>query len=230
MKRKFVLLFIAALLIFSCTRSWQYEPLESFIPAKPSPSAEVCKECHTAQYDTWKKNNHADAAKMEIISVESLRQCGACHENTAAHAEDPISVKPTNPGDMDKSGQNTVCGKCHYNQELFGSDAINPHDRHGLFMSVGFEGKKKQLSCLDCHSGHQGGSEMLVTSRAHICYKCHKEAILTMGIFQPLNYITFGKTCQACHSVHGSSTGRQWLRMGTGVCVTCHLAGTALVN
>jgi len=229
-KRKTVLLFFATMLILSCTRSWQYVSLESLVTPETSPSAEACKNCHAEQYKTWKENGHGDAAKMGIIGIEALRQCGACHENTTGHAEDPEAVRPTNPEDMSRTGQNMVCGKCHYNQELFGSNAINPHDRHGLFMSVGFEGKKKQISCLDCHSGHRGGSEMLVTLKAHICYRCHKAAIITMGIFQPLNYITFGKACQACHSVHGSSAGRQWVRMGTGVCIICHFAGIAIVK
>ena len=42
--------------------------------------------------------------------------------------------------------QNNTCGKGHYNQDIFGSKAINPHDKHALFMSVGLEGKKNELA------------------------------------------------------------------------------------
>ena len=131
---------------------------------------------------------------------------------------------------MNKTDQNTLCGKCHYNQNLFRGSTINPQDKHALFMSVGLEGKKQQIACLDCHSGHKGGTEMLVTIRAHICFTCHKSAIVTMGIFQPFNYLAFGKFCQACHAIHGGSGTAQATRMGIGVCVICHFAGVALVG
>ena len=51
-----------------------------------------------------------------------------------------------------------------------------------------------------------------------------------MGIFQPFNYLTVGKMCQACHTVHGGSASERWGRMGVGFCVICHFAGVALVG
>jgi predicted CXXCH cytochrome family protein len=163
---------------------------------------------------------------MAIVPFPGLRECGACHGNISAHASDP-SVKPeTSPADLSKTEQNTLCGKCHFNQDLLKRSAINPQDRHAVFMSVGFEGRKKQISCLDCHSGHQGKSNMLVSIKAHICFRCHKVAIATMGVFQPFNYLFFGKACQVCHAIHGGSSAAQGARMGIGVCVVCHYGTT----
>ncbi len=165
---------------------------------------------------------------MEIVPVPELRGCGACHTGLDAHAVNPTAKPVPVPDKTDKTGKNMVCGKCHFNHEMLGGMSINPEGKHGLFMSVGFEGKKQQISCLDCHSGHQGGADMLQSIKAHVCFKCHKGAVVTMGIFQPFNYLTFGKACQACHSVHGGSSEAQATRMGIGVCIVCHVVGTSL--
>jgi predicted CXXCH cytochrome family protein len=62
---------------------------------------------------------------------------------------------------------------------------------------------------------------MLKTSRAHTCFGCHKEAVITMGVFQPVNYLTLGKTCVSCHPAHGGSRPHQIARMTVGMAVTC---------
>ena len=71
---------------------------------------------------------------------------------------------------------------------------------------------------------------MLASIKAHICFTCHKEAIVTMGVFQPFNYLFLGKACQACHAIHGGSSGAQAARMGAGFCVVCHVVGTSVLG
>lgn len=217
------------LLVAGCARRiWQFQPIESFKPGEDIPSAMVCQPCHQTQYDSWKKTRHSSATHMAVIPFPGLQACGACHAKLAAHAANPTNDHAVTPAGMTKTEQNTLCGKCHFSQELLKGDAINPTDKHGLFADVGFEGHAKQIACLDCHSGHKGGSNMLAAMQAHICFSCHKEAIVTMGIFQPFNYLFFGKACQACHTVHGGSGGAKAARMGLGVCVVCHVVGTSL--
>lgn len=218
------------LALVGCGRTWQSIPLESYRPAEVVPSASACQSCHQKEYDSWKKTRHASETHMALVPIKELRECGACHDNSTAHAADPATKPGATPEKLTKTEQNTLCGKCHYSQEILGGSAINPQDKHALFMSVGFEGKKQQIACLDCHSGHNGGSEMLVSIKAHICFKCHKVAIVTMGIFQPFNYLAFGKACQACHAVHGGSSTAQATRMGVGFCIICHFVGVALVE
>ena len=121
---------------------------------------------------------------MEKIPVIELRACGACHTGLAAHAAAPENL-PASITKMTKSEQNMVCGKCHYSQKLFGRRAINPHGRHALFADVALEGQPKQIGCLDCHSGHKGGADMLVRIRAHICYECHTSRSSPWGSFSP---------------------------------------------
>ena len=230
MKRPIIALFIVMVLFTGCARTWMYLPVESYRPPEASPPAIVCQPCHQAQYDSWKKTRHADDQRMAKVPVAELHECGACHTNLAAHAGDPVN-RPPGIAQMGRTDKNTLCGKCHYNQRLFGSRAINPHDKHALYASVALEGQSKQIACLDCHSGHQGGSDMLVRIRAHICYECHTSAMVTMGIlFQIPNWLTAGYMCQACHTVHGGSDTERWGRMGVGFCVICHFAGVALVG
>ncbi len=227
--KKISFFLLTLVVIAGCARTWQFPSLETFRPSDGVPAATVCQGCHAGPYGSWKENRHSSEERMTVIPVAELHECGACHSGLAAHVVNPTAV-PDKIATLTKTEQNTVCGKCHYNQTLFGSKAINPHDKHALYASVGFEGQAQQLSCLDCHSGHQGKSAMLVKIKAHICYKCHTGAIATMAVFQPFGYLTFGKACQGCHAVHGGSSGAQWGRMGAGVCVVCHVVGTSLVG
>jgi len=229
--RKIIILFFLVLFIaVGCARTWVYQPIDTFRPAGAVPPSTICQPCHQEQYDAWKKNRHSEEKYMAKIPVAELHECGACHEGLTEHAADPESSKPRDIASLTKTEKNTLCGKCHYNQQIFGNKAINPHDKHALFANVALEGQPKQIACLDCHSGHKGGSEMLVRIKAHICYECHTSAMITMGIFQPFNYLFFGKACQACHTVHGGSAGERWGRMSVGFCIICHFTGTAISN
>jgi predicted CXXCH cytochrome family protein len=218
-----------ALTIAACAGTWTTPPIETYRPSGAAPPASVCMPCHEPQVATWKKNRHSDEKAMERIPLAELRECGACHEGLAAHVAEPGTL-PAKAARMTKSEKNMLCGKCHFSQKLFGWKAIDPHGRHALFANVALEGQTKQIACLDCHSGHHGGADMLVRIKAHICFECHTTAIVTMGIFQPFNYLTFGKMCQACHTVHGGSASERWGRMGVGFCVICHFVGVAIVG
>jgi predicted CXXCH cytochrome family protein len=230
MKKTVILFFLVVIIAAGCARTWVFQPLETYKPSEANPPAAVCQPCHQAQFDAWKRTKHSDEKKMAKIPVAELRECGACHVGLAAHAADPAKTPPP-LGKMTKTERNTLCGKCHYNQQVFAGKAINPHDRHALFADVGLEGWKQQIACLDCHSGHKGGTDMLVRIRAHICYECHTSAIVTMGIlFQIPNYVTAGYMCRACHTFHGGSAAERWTYMGVGFCVICHFAGVAIAG
>lgn len=230
MKKNFVLSLLPVIIVVGCARTWMYQPIETFRPADAVPPASTCQPCHQDQFDAWKKNRHSDEKYMAKVPVPDLHECGACHDSLAAHAADPGSSRPHHITSLTKTEKNALCGKCHYNQQLFGNAAINPHDKHALFTDVALEGQPKQIACLDCHSGHKGGSEMLVRIKAHICYECHTSAMFTMAIFQPFNYLFVGKACQACHTVHGGSAGERWGRISVGFCIVCHFVGTAIAN
>ena len=224
---KNILIFIVVLLI-GCTQSWRYSALEDIAKQEITLSAQECQTCHQQEYATWARTYHANSKRMQQIPVVQLRECAACHDNLTAHTESPAEYRPADIADFSKTDQNAVCGKCHYNYDMLGRKAINPHNRHGLLMSVGFEDKKRQITCLNCHSGHSEKSDMLRRIRAHICFTCHKEAIMTMGVFQPLNYLGMGKVCLGCHPTHGGSRVNQATRMTVGVGATCFVCHPTL--
>lgn len=180
-----------------------------------------CIGCHPKQYDAWAKSPHANAKRMSTVEDVRLQGCAACHDQSTAHAENPEKVIPRSISGMSKTEQNSLCGACHYNTTVVRGNSVNPRNRHGVFMSVGLEGYKRQFSCLDCHTGHGGKADMLRSVRAHTCFGCHKEAVITMGVFQPINYLTAGKTCVSCHPSHGGSRPHQVARMTVGMAVTC---------
>jgi len=211
-----------------CSRRWDYPDAKSLDTGLKPLEPEVCQSCHKDEYDTWKRTAHSVARRMDKIPAGSLRNCNTCHDVKPEHSTSPTGGNTSNPANLSKTDQNLLCGRCHYNQEIFGYKAINPHDRHGMFMDVGLEECKRQISCLDCHAGHHGKSAMLRNIKAHACFRCHKAAIVTMGIFQPFNYLTFGKMCQACHTIHGGSTAAKSTRMGVGVCIICHFSTAGL--
>jgi predicted CXXCH cytochrome family protein len=223
----FVLLCVAVSAGCSSIGKWNYMQLAELPAESDVPAATSCMDCHELELKTWKKTDHADVISMGRIPKGELRECGACHDNLASHIAAPDETTPKYIAALTKSDQNQLCGQCHFNKDVLGRKAINPHLRHGLFTSVGFdEEKKQQLSCLNCHEGHGGKKNMLRSMQAHICFKCHKSAIVTMGVFQPVNYLTGGKVCTSCHAAHGTSRAGHTARMTVGVaatCVPCHL-------
>ncbi|MFA6472501.1 MAG: cytochrome c3 family protein [Candidatus Latescibacterota bacterium] len=206
-----------------CSRTWVIPEIVQ-VPAQNGHDPAQCGHCHPAEYESWQKTVHATSPRITAVP-ELPKGCVACHEDAYRHIENPDAVKPTLISLLNRSDKNLICGKCHFNPQIVGHRAINPRDRHGLFMSVGFEMKEFQLDCLQCHRIHGGKPDMLQSNRANSCFKCHKEAIITMGVFQPVNYLASGKACFGCHTVHGGSTTGKLTRMmvGTGVtCVICH--------
>jgi hypothetical protein len=125
MKKTVVLFFLLLIIAVGCARTWICQPLETYKPTEAVPPASVCQPCHQAQFDSWEKSHHAEAERMVKIPVPELRECGACHDGLAAHAAEP-DKRPASVTQMSRTERNTLCGKCHYNQMLFGGDAINP--------------------------------------------------------------------------------------------------------
>jgi predicted CXXCH cytochrome family protein len=118
--------------------------------------------------------------------------------NTAARKTEPV---PGPPAGQNAPGAN-CCIKCHEKKYAYwvksaharlGRNVINPQLDHGLFSSAGFEDKTHQLSCLDCHDVHSDHDHLLESSQSNLCFKCHESAIVTMGMFQPVNYLAGGK-------------------------------------
>lgn len=208
---------VAWILVSSCSGMVQKN---SVVQTQDLTYSAKCKLCHLPEYESWQKTVHAASQRITAIQHTNC-DCADCHENVSSHLDNPSDVKPPIIKSMSSTEKNLICGKCHYKQEIVGRKAINPHDKHGLLMNVGFESKTVQLDCLQCHSIHGGKPDMLKSLRANACFRCHKEAIITMGVFQPVNYLVWGKACFGCHTVHGGNATEKLVRMTSGIAVTC---------
>jgi predicted CXXCH cytochrome family protein len=220
------LLLLGALIGCSDTATKNYEPVAGPPAGQNTLGATRCIKCHEKEYANWVQTAHADGRLMREGSTGQPQQCAVCHDNLESHLVHPNRNKPQDIDAMTKSAQNRLCGACHFDENRVGHNVINPQLDHGLFSSAGFEGKAHELSCLDCHDGHGDHDHMLESSQANLCFKCHKSAILTMGVFQPVNYLAGGKLCTACHPPHGATKAGHAGRMTVGVaavCAPCHL-------
>ena len=215
--------FIVSATVLGCASNWNYDQPGKRVSDQDAPDAQICKQCHEHEYESWEKTAHADASRMKKLPGGSSFECGICHDNLVPHSDNPYDTKPSISSGLDKNEQNTTCGTCHFSKNMMGKEAFNPYYRHGLFMSVGFIGKKDTISCLDCHGGHSGKSQMLQRSKAHICFSCHKEAVVTMAFFQPFNYLSAGHACIGCHPQHGSPAGEHSTRVATGAAISCYV-------
>lgn len=220
-----LIILLGFVIVAGCSRTWEVPRLRNAQAEQHIAAPEVCSQCHDDKYDTWKKTAHADMARMDRNGMKPFHGCNACHSSIEGHPADPFSHMPVNMQSLTTSEVNELCGKCHFDQQAMGDNAFNPYDRHALFMSVGFDSQKERISCLDCHTGHSGRSHMLKSIQAHVCFSCHKEAIVTMGVFQPFNYAAGGRLCFGCHTIHGGTTAGKTARFTVGVtalCVACH--------
>lgn len=218
-----------------CATAWKDLLGRPYLPEPPG-KISACADCHSNEYNTWSRTKHASPTNMKNVPVGNGEYCAVCHVVPAGHEDDPEASKPADIAQQTKTEQNELCGSCHGDRDIVGRHTVDAGGRHGLFMSVGLDATKykEQLSCLDCHKGHGEHDDMLVTMRAHVCFTCHKEAIVTMGIAQPINYVTFGKTCFACHSAHPRDTWKQWVYTTAGTyatvvlaCNACHISQDA---
>ncbi len=104
--------------------------------------------------------------------------CEVCHGPGSAHAANPRAVHPRNPGRMDGSQMNALCGECHRVQSSAedGSNLLDPwNSRHQpllLAASACFLKSAGKLSCITCHAPHQS-LEVKQSAYNSSCIKCH---------------------------------------------------------
>jgi hypothetical protein len=149
-----------------------------------------CFSCHSTGPVTL-------AADLAVVPHETGVRCETCHGPGAAHARDPVHVRPVNPGKLPAARLNERCGNCHRMPAgpTETPDLRNPWNmRHQpllLAASACFQRSQGRLTCLTCHDPH-APLEHHITSYDRACVKCHAASKHS----QPVA----GQPCVECHT------------------------------
>ena len=124
--------------------------------------AAVCKECHEEEYDKKSTGFHKGLA------------CETCHGPSAAHSEDPTSVKPFAPRDR------KFCPVCH---------AYDPSRPTG-FPQINPTLHNPVKACITCHNPH----DPVPPEVPHDCSACHAQIARMKAVSSHALL-----PCQTCH-------------------------------
>lgn len=197
------------------------------LPAQAQQAApEVCKTCHSEQYDSFGQSIHGK--KGHAAAPANQGGCSACHGDTSDHvkASGQSKVGLINPASksLTPAEKEGVCLKCHAS------------NRHLAFWDAG-KHRKNDVTCSNCHNAHGGKTTLLrvdgpqiaplvTTSKVpqqEVCFSCHRDirALVARPSHHP---IVEGKVkCTSCHNPHGAlSPAMVNSESIKELCTTCH--------
>ncbi|OGS01671.1 MAG: hypothetical protein A2V88_10945, partial [Elusimicrobia bacterium RBG_16_66_12] len=175
---------------------------------------ETCAGCHAEVSEKFSKTFHG---RKSLSSAKLTDACESCHGAGGAHADGGGDVaKIINPKKLDASAAADLCLKCHTNKNVM-MWKTSHHAQNGL-------------SCLQCHSVHEGTGRTSLKDRAvfeeriqtETCLKCHKKqkADMRLASHHPLPE---GKmSCVSCHNPHGGIEGSLKADSSEELCARCH--------
>jgi len=176
-------------------------------------NSSMCLECHL-DYDTTLANT---AHRMNFSKDnESSRIIGCinCHDGWEEHLNEPSVETIVDLDTLSQGDQALLCGRCHNTPHQTSMVNTNPHGR-------------ANITCLDCHSVHNGKSlNLLEDDKGNYCLSCHRtiEARFMLRSFHPFK--GGNVSCIDCHSMEPGTnvTGENGLEW---TCQECHpkLAG-----
>jgi DmsE family decaheme c-type cytochrome len=177
------------------------------------PGAEVCKNCHTAQVQSYQATKHG--TKGDPRSPANAGECSTCHGDATAHVKagggkgvggivNPAS-KTLAPED-----QNKICMTCHRKDSNRSHWEGSTHDTRGT-------------ACVSCHTLHSPDKVRNKLTQSEVCFTCHKQQRTEVN--RPSRHpILEGKVaCSDCHNPHGSA-GPKLMKRDSVVdtCYQCH--------
>jgi predicted CXXCH cytochrome family protein len=225
-----------------------------------NPNSEMCMACHQ-EYDVGPgEGKHTVGKEVEPGFPPGLREmrlrpgrdtdeviCNSCHNVHGARQDNLLPVE---------AGMANFCGQCHEDQNIRqpGAGAFLAHTMDVPFaeaelspqlLAAGAQLEDDQLTCLSCHSIHQGQDEEVLlvqadTMESRFCLSCHdgKEVIkdtphnllITDRELRLVNLnernVRQAGLCGICHGAHG---WQQEMRRGEDpaleACNTCHGQG-----
>ena len=197
-------------------------------------AGEMCKDCHD-DYDSGLVGTaHASATLPHKLEIN----CINCHSGAAAHIEDPNIDNIGSPEKMDAGGILAVCTQCHQPHMQLDNTGFDPHLGEGL-------------SCISCHSIHEGAEGLLRDDKMAFCGECHQTVAnqfarnsnhpLTdnavscischdfTGKIEPMFAHGVSANCASCHPMEGGpylyehDATSSFVTESSGGCISCHM-------
>lgn len=172
-------------------------------PAELEASA-LCLDCHDNYDQSLAHTAHAVGKSQSATDVH----CASCHSGAATHVGDPSRENIGNPALMEVGDLNSLCSDCHRPHVAQDNIGLDPHLNQGL-------------SCIDCHSAHDGQEGLLSADVATLCESCHQGVTLQ---FQSRSNHPVGDgvvNCTSCHSFSGATEPDFGHGVGAN-CYSCH--------
>lgn len=115
-------------------------PVSEPIPASPVPggkpyySPNLCKTCHTKEYEDWTSTKHAAAVKTLMDANRMIPECLPCHSEQYRRIK-TVSINPDGIGGVE-------CATCHIESLPHGMERKSATTRTRV----------SAIGCLDCHT------------------------------------------------------------------------------
>lgn len=162
------------------------------------PGADKCINCHT-EYDQKVKTT-----KHKVLIEVKKKGCESCHGLGDEHLQTPgeniIKFQQLKPEEASR-----ICLSCHKkDSDLW---EISIHSKNGI-------------SCVSCHSVHDGSEKLLKQTKLKNCLSCHKnmQSFVNLPSTHPLKE---GKVnCSDCHSPHSNTKLKK--KEYSKSCLKCH--------
>ncbi len=168
---------------------------------------EVCATCHAETSEAFDKTFHG---RKSLSNPKLANACESCHGAGSEHVDGGgDAAKITNPKKLDAAASAAVCLSCHKDKAL-------------MMWKTGAHANNN-LSCLACHSVHEGeGRHSLVKGKTETCLKCHTKQKVDMRLASH-HPVPEGKmTCVSCHNPHGGIEGNLKADSVEEQCGKCH--------
>lgn len=196
---------VAFIVLFVAAGVFQQKAAEG---AAKTAGAELCKDCHEGQYNSYLKSKHSKKGFAGGPANQS--DCIACHREGEAHAEagggkGAGGIVSLNGKNVPAATKEAVCISCHASSKKLAFWDMGKH-------------KKNDVACSSCHSMH--GKKI---SQVETCTGCHKDVKKDINRASHHPIVEGKVKCSDCHNPHGTlSHGMIQAENVNQLCYKCH--------
>jgi DmsE family decaheme c-type cytochrome len=177
--------------------------------------AAACAGCHAEHSENFKKSKHGKRLPA-VKKIDFEKSCESCHGPGSLHA--------AAGGDKSNPGFATIKKTSGLPAVEVNATCLGCHKQKGIMLWGTSAHKQAGLSCLKCHSVHDGkGKAQLAKDATETCIGCHKKEGADMQL--PSHHpVREGKlSCVGCHNPHGGAEGNLAKETLEDTCFQCHV-------